>query len=203
MEAAMVQVADQIHRNLRQAVLDAGFAGSVLIGHSMGGALACLLAADPAIGAQGLVLLDASVPMPSQRKVATLQCMGNWLARTAREGRLSTQAAWILDQPNRTASFFHPREQGPARALIERRMAHSPVVEAAASIGGGVQWPIASALAKLRCPLWALAGDPGRLPVEDLRQARPDAQIQVVPKSGHFLHVFAAEAVQALIRSTW
>jgi len=203
MEAAMVQVADQIHRNVRQAVLDAGFAGSVLIGHSMGGALACLLAADPAIGAQGLVLLDASVPMPSQRKVATLQCMGNWLARTAREGRLSAQAAWILDQPNRTASFFHPREQGPARALIERRMAHSPVVEAAASIGGGVQWPIASALAKLRCPVWALAGDPGRLPVEDLRQARPDAQIQVVPKSGHFLHVFAAEAVQALIRSTW
>ena len=201
MDVAMAQVANQIHQHVRHAILQAGFAGSLLIGHSMGGALACLLAADPAIAAQGLVLLDSSVPMPPQRRVEALQRMGNWVARAVREGRLPAQAAWILDQPNRTDHFFHPREQGAARALIERRMAHSPVVEAAATLGGYVQWPTAAALEQLRCPLLALAGDPGRLPVAALRQARPDAVIQIIPKSGHFLHVFAAREVQELIKA--
>jgi pimeloyl-ACP methyl ester carboxylesterase len=201
MDAAMAQVANQIHQHVRHAILQAGFAGSLLIGHSMGGALACLLASDPAIAARGLVLLDSSVPMPSQRRVEALQRMGSWVARAAREGRLPAQAAWILDQPNRTDHFFHPSEQGAARALIERRMAHSPVVEAAATLGGYVQWPTAAALEQLRCPLLALAGDPGRLPVAALRQARPDAVIQIIPNSGHFLHVSADREVQDLIKA--
>jgi len=167
----------------------------------MGGALACLLAADPAIAARGLVLLDSSVPMPPQRRADTLKRMGRWVARAKAEGRIPAQAAWVLDQPARTEHFFNSTDQGPPRALIERRMAHAPVVEAAATLGGYVQWPTAAALEQLRCPLLALAGDPGRLPVAALRQARPDAVIQIIPNSGHFLHVFAAREVQDLIKA--
>jgi pimeloyl-ACP methyl ester carboxylesterase len=196
---AMAEVGDQIRLQVRQTILRAGFAGSLLIGHSMGGALACVLAADPAIAARGLVLLDSSVPMPPKRRTDTLVRMGEWIRRAQRDGRTAAQAAWVLDQPNRTDHFFHPSELGPLRERIERRMAHAPVVEAAATLGGYVQWPIDAALMQLRCPVLALAADPGRLPVEALRQARPDVTLKTINGCGHFVHVFAREQVRALL----
>mgnify|MGYP002631760601 FL=1 len=200
MAASMAEVAERILQHVRQSILRAGFAGSMLIGHSMGGAMACVLASDPAIAARGLVLLGSSVPMPTQRQADTLERMGQWIGRAVTEGRSAAQAAWVVDQPNRTEYFFDPSDQGPARALIERRMAHAPVVEAAAALGGYVQWPINEALQQLRCPVVAFAADQGRLPVEALRQARPDAAIHTIRHCGHFVHVFAAEQVRAALR---
>ena len=197
MASAMAGVGDAIRLQMRQTILQAGFAGSLLIGHSMGGALACVLAADPAIAARGLVLLDSSVPMPPKRRADALERMGGWIGRAVTEGRSTVQAAWVLDQPNRTDHFFHPQDQGPARALIERRMAHAPVVEAAATLGGYVQWPIDEALQQLHCPVLAFAGDPNRLPAAALRQLRPDATIETIQHCGHFVHVFAGERVRA------
>lgn len=197
MAPVMAAVGEEIRQHVRQVILQAGFAGSVLIGHSMGGGLACVLAADPEIAAQGLVLLDSSVPMPPQRRADTLVRMGQWIVRAVEEGRSAAQAAWVAEQPNRTDHFFHSSDRGPARALIERRMAHAPVVEAAAALGGYVQWPIDGALQQVRCPVLAFAADPGRLPVAALRQARPDATIQTIRQCGHFVHVFAGERVRA------
>jgi thiopurine S-methyltransferase len=197
MDAAAARVGEQILQRLRQTILDAGFTGSILIGHSMGGAMACLLAADPAIAAAGLVLIDASVPMPPQRRSEHLKRMGDWIARARREGRETVQRAWSADQPNRTGPFFHASDRGPARRLIERRMAQTPVVEAAAVLAGYVQWPIDAALQQLRCPILAFAADPARLSEAALRQARPDATVRAIRGSGHFLHVFAAEQLQA------
>lgn len=201
MDAAMAEVADRIHQRVRTTILQAGFTGSLLIGHSMGGALACLLAADPAIAAQGLVLLDSSVPMPPHRRADTLKRMSRWMAQAMAEGRSAAQAAWVLDQPDRTAHFFNPADQGPARALIERRMAHAPLVEAAATLGGYVQWPTNRALEQLRCPLLAIAGDPGRLPLDALREAKPTATLHTIRNCGHFLHVFAGQQVQDALQA--
>ncbi|MFN2168038.1 MAG: alpha/beta fold hydrolase [Anaerolineae bacterium] len=203
MAAGMAAVGQQIMRQVRETILDAGFAGSLLIGHSMGGAMACLLAADPVIAARGLVLLDSSVPMPPQRRSDNLERMGQWVARAIQEGRSAVQAAWVEEQPQRTHHFFASSDQGSERDLIERRMAHAPVVEAAATLGGYVQWPIDGALAAVRCPILAFAADPCRLPEEDLRSARPDATIHTISCSGHFLHVFAAEQVRAGLESWW
>jgi len=197
MDAAMAGVADGVLRRVRLAIVEAGFAGSLLIGHSMGGAMACLLAADPEIAAQGLVLLDSSVPMPSQRRADTLQRMGGWIARAAQDGRTAAQAAWADDQPARTAHFFNPQDQGPRWRLIERRMAHAPLVEAAAVLGGYVQWLTDVALQQVRCPVLALAADPARLPVAEFRQARPDADVHTTTGCGHFQHVFAPERIGA------
>lgn len=201
MRAAMAEVGDQIRLQVRQAILQADFAGSLLVGHSMGGALACVLAVGPAIAARGLVLLDSSVPMPPQRREDTLARMGPWIRRAQVEGRSAAQTAWVLDQPNRTDHFFHASELGPSRAEIVRRMAHAPVVEAAASLGGYVQWPIDAALMQLRCPVLAFAADPGRLPVEALRQARPDITLETIAGCGHFVHVFAGEQVRLQLQS--
>jgi pimeloyl-ACP methyl ester carboxylesterase len=38
MAAAMAKVADRIHQHVRSTILEAGFQGALLIGHSMGGA---------------------------------------------------------------------------------------------------------------------------------------------------------------------
>lgn len=195
MAAAMAKVADRIHQHVRSTILEACFQGALLIGHSMGGALACLLAADPAIAARGLVLLDSSVPMPPQRQADTLKRMGRRVSRAKAEGRIPAQAAWVLDQPARNEHFLNPTDQGPPRALIERRMAHAPVVETAATLGGYVQWPTHSALEQLSCPLLAIAGDPGRLPLDALRAAKPTATMQTIRNCGHFLHVFAGRQV--------
>lgn len=200
MAAAMAAVADRTLLQVRQLILQAGFADSLLIGHSMGGAMACLLATDPMIRARGLVLLDSSVPMPPRRQADTLERMTGWILRATAMGRSACQAAWVEDQPNRTDHFFHPRDQGSARALIERRMAHSPVVEAAAVLGGYAQWPIDEALLQVRCPMLAFAADPGRLPTETLRHARPDVTIETIPSCGHFLHVFAGQRVRERLK---
>ena len=93
MAASMAEVAERILQHVRQAILRAGFAGSMLIGHSMGGAMGCVLASDPAIAARGLVLLDSSVPMPPQRRADTLDRMGQWIGRAVTEGRTAAQAA--------------------------------------------------------------------------------------------------------------
>lgn len=200
---AMAAVGQLILQQVRQAVVDAGFAGSLLVGHSMGGAMACLLAADPVIAARGLVLLDSSVPMPPQRRIDNLERMGQWIGRAIQEGRSAAQAAWVEEQPQRTHHFFASGDQGRERELIERRMAHAPVVEAAATLGGYVQWPIDQALAAVPCPILAFAADPGRLPEAALRQACPDATIHTIRGCGHFLHVFAAEQVRARLESWW
>jgi len=201
MAAGIAFVGRQILQQVRQAIVDAGFVGSLLIGHSMGGAMACLLAADPVIAARGLVLLDSSVPMPPQRRSDNLERMGQWVARAIQEGRSAAQAAWVEEQPQRTNYFFASSDVGTERELIERRMAHAPVVEAAATLGGYVQWPIDEALAAVRCPILAFGADPGRLPETDLRRVRPDATIQTIHGCGHFLHVFAAEQVRAGLKS--
>jgi thiopurine S-methyltransferase len=201
LDAAMARVGETILEQVRQSILEAGFAGSILIGHSMGGAMACVLAADPALAARGLVLIDSSVPMPPQRRRDNLRSMGAWLLRCRREERSAVQRAWIDDQPSRTAAFFHADDRGPARHLIERRMAQAPVAEAAAALGGYVQWPIDAALQQLRCPVLALAADPARLDAAALRRARPDATIRAIRGSGHFLHVFAAERLRAELES--
>ena len=86
-----------------QAVVDGGFAGSLLIGHSMGGAMACLLAADPVIAARGLVLLDSSVPMPPERRSDNLERMGQW---------------WRPPQPS--AAMCSGRSMGPWRGCAAR-----------------------------------------------------------------------------------
>jgi pimeloyl-ACP methyl ester carboxylesterase len=51
-------------------------------------------------------------------------------------------------------------------------------------------------LEQLSCPLLAIAGDPGRLPLDALREAKPTAAVQKIHHTGHFLHVFAAQQVQ-------
>ncbi len=198
-DAAMRAVADDLVESVRRSIVDAGFVGSTLIGHSMGGALACVLAADPLLDVRRVILIDSSTPMPPERRSGLIDRMTGWIDRAASSGRLATQAGWIADCSNWVPDFFHLDDQGAARLRIERRFMFAPVVEAAMTIGGAVQWPIDESLATISCPIMAIAGNPGRLPVAALRAARPEAEIVEFDDVGHYPHVFAAERVRDLL----
>lgn len=196
-EKAMLAFADEVRERVRQAILDAGFKGATLIGHSLGGGMSCVLAADPSLEVRRVVLLDSSAPMPDDRRQHYVEQMLGWVDRAATGGRLVAQAGWIAQASSWVPEFFSLEDQGPTRLRIERRFLFSPVVEAAMMIGGAVQWPINESLASLDCEIHALAGDPGRMPVDTLREMRPDAGIETCEDTGHFVHQFAAERTRA------
>lgn len=192
-ENAMLAMADEVRERVRQAILDAGFKGATLIGHSLGGGLACVLAADPTLDIERVVLLDSSTPMLEDRRRHYVEQMIGWVDRAATGGRLVAQAGWIAQASSWIPDFFSLEDQGPSRLRIERRFMFSPVVEAAMMIGGAVQWPINESLSSLDCEIHALAGDPGRMPVDALREMRPDARIETCDDTGHYVHLFAAD----------
>lgn len=192
-EAAMRAFADDVLERVRRTILDAGFAGATLVGHSLGGGMSCVLAADPALAIRRVVLLDSSVPMMPDRRDGYLQQMLGWVDRAATGGRLVTQAGWIAEASSWIPDFFSLEDQGPIRLRIERRFMFAPVVEAAAMIGGAVQWPITESVASLGCEIHGLAGDPGRMPTESLQTLRPDAAIEICKGTGHYPHLFASD----------
>ena len=196
-EECMRAFADDVLEGVRQKILDAGFAGATLVGHSMGGGMSSVLAADPALAIKRLVLLDSSTPILPDRRDGYIQKMVEWVDRAVTASRLVAQAAWIAEASSWVPDFFSIEDQGPMRLTIERRFLFAPVVEAAMTIGGGVQWPINESLASLGCEIHGLAGNPGRMPVEALRELRSDAEVEICDGAGHYVHRFAAERTRA------
>ena len=193
--------ADRVLERVRRTILDAGFAGASLVGHSLGGGMACVLATDPDLSIDRVIMLDASVPMPDQLRCGYLTQMIPWVDRAAAVGRLATQAGWIAEASSWVPDFFSLEDQGESRLRIERRFMFAPVVEAALMIAGGVQWPISESVASITCPIFGLAGEAGRMPVEELRSVRPDARVDRCPATGHYPHVFAPELARTWLES--
>ncbi len=193
--------ADQVLERVRRTILDAGFAGASLVGHSLGGGMSCVLAADPALAIDRVVMLESSVPLPEKLRQTYLDQMIPWVDRAAEGGRLVTQARWIAEASSWVPDFFSLEDQGESRLRIERRFMFAPVVEAALMIAGGVQWPISKSVASITCPVFGLAGEAGRMPVEALRKIRPDARVDHCPGTGHYPHVFATELTRTWLES--
>ena len=158
--------------------------------------LSCLLATlvgSQLLSAQCDVLeLAAGAPGPKDTLGFSIAVQGG-IAVLGAPGDTST-----TDQVG-FALVFALDDQGPDRLRVEQRFMFAPIAEAAASIGGAVQWPIDESLAALSCPIRAIAGDPGRLPVDALKAMRPDVEIEVVDGVGHYPHLFATERVRDLI----
>ena len=187
------EFADGILDRVRTTIIDAEFVGATVIGHSLGGAMACVLAKDPDLAIRQIVLLDGNAPMLPEKCRDDLDRMLPWVDRAASGGRLLAQAGWIAEASSWVPDLFSLEDQGPARLHIERRFLFAPAVEAALTIAGGVQWPITESLESTDCPVHGLGGEHGRMPVEALVACRPDAKVERMAGTGHYPHLFQAE----------
>lgn len=199
MKSKLRVFSDKIITDVRNEIINSEFTSATLIGHSMGGAMACVLAADPALKIEKVILIDSSTPMPQDRMEATTAKMVYWISRAAQVGRIAAQSEWVADCPNWVPAFFNANDIGLGRELIEMRFNFTPVVEAAAAIAGGVQWPITESLQKLTCPVYALSCNPGRMPVAEMQKYRPDIPIEILPDVGHYPHIFKPQRLMELL----
>lgn len=176
----------------------------VLVGQSLGGNAALLVAAAHPDLVSALVLVEAGPDRPAQD---TPDIIAGWLD------------SWPLPFPDReaAATFFGggPAGDGWAATLT----ADPQEVIPAAEVDGGL-WPrfdrdtivaVISAAAErsywdewrqVRCPAHVVRGESGFVRDEEatrMRDLRPDIPITVIPGVGHDLHLEAPEELAALI----
>ena len=140
------------------------------------------------------------MPLSEERRDGYIEKMGAWITKAASQQRMLTQVGWIAECPEWVPDFFSPMNEGVYREFLERRFLFNPVPEAAATIGGAVQWPVNEALHALECPIQAIVDDPPRMSVEAMNKACPRAEIAICPDGGHYPHIFKANDVKNHLR---
>jgi len=152
----------------------------VLLGHSMGGVLSLMAAASGRLQPRAVINLDGSLP-PREETVAGQRLIRSWLDKPDFRERLRTMLR---------NAFFLPSERDARCETILQTMCSAPE-------------------AVLRAfPEQADALQPDRIggaaPRYDVRKAAnsiPQFHLEQIPDAGHFLHVYAANRVAAIVMS--
>lgn len=172
-----------------------------LAGYSMGGRIALDLALHPDARdrVERLLLVGASPGIASAGERAARRAADEALAeRIEQEGIEAFAAHWaglplFADQPPAVAAAAHAM-----------RLAQDPAGLAAAlrGLGTGVMEPLWDRLPELRIPVTLVVGERDakfRAIAERMRAALPDAELRVVPDTGHAVQLEAPAAVAALL----
>lgn len=164
----------------------------VLVGHSMGGKVAQLLASRRPRGLQGVVLVAPSPPSPTVIPDAQ---------RDAMSGAYATRESveWVLDNVL-TAS---PLDAAAREQAIADSLRGAPPAKAAWPAAGMLE-DIVAEVAAIDVPVAVIAGERDQVdPVDTLRaELLPriaGARLHVVPETGHLSPLEAPVALAALI----
>lgn len=178
-----------------QGVIDAlNLKDYVLVGHSMGGKVAQLMASRRPEGLAGLVLVAPSPPQPMRLPAEAREMMAQ--AYTSREAVEATIDNVLTAKPLRPAD----REQ-----VIEDSLRGAPQAKAA--------WPRATSLedisdkvGAIAVPTLVVAGEADRVDSVDLLKAEllsriPQADLHVLAGAGHLSMLEAPEELASMIGS--
>lgn len=161
----------------------------LLVGHSLGGAIAIELATRRPDGVAGVVALDTTIaPGPeTQRAWAEL------LAALAGPDFRAAARRMIA------ASYFLPCDDAARRERILDTMTAAPQHVMHDGFAGICAWPSAVAVAALRVPFLHVARSAGGTDHARLRQLCPAAMTARVVGAGHFVTLEVAEQVNPML----
>ena len=177
------------------------FADAVLVGHSLGGALALLLATRSDLQASGLILIDSSWPLSTERKKAYLALGASFLDPLEADPEAGVQdafARWATTSFRE--KFFLPDDEPNMVERIVQQASHRPVAANAKTLVGTAQIDISAALRQVHIPLLAVGSQKPFISIEDIRALCPAVEYRQVSKGGHFVMFFAPDELSAFVR---
>lgn len=185
----LAALADDAQRLIESLGLD----HYILVGHSMGGKVAQLLASRHPAGLAGLVLVAPSPPSPMSVPLAARQEMVN--AYDSRESILATV---------RQVLAANPLQPDDLETVVQDSLQGAPAAKAAWPLAAS-QEDISAQAALIRVPTFVISGekdqvDPPAVLQRELMARIPHATLHILPGVGHLSPLEAPGELSALIR---
>ncbi|MGO8839385.1 MAG: alpha/beta fold hydrolase [Limisphaerales bacterium] len=163
----------------------------VLLGHSMGGMLSLMAAAAGRLQPRAVINLDGSLP-PTEETLAGQKMIHGWLDEPDFRRRLALLLRKV---------FFLPSEHDPRCEAILQTMcsAPEPVLRFLPEQIGGLHPD--RILPKVTAPVLYVGC---AVPLFDSQKAAaviPHLRLEQIPDAGHFLHIYAADRLAAILKS--
>lgn len=162
----------------------------VVIGHSMGGAIALEWAAQEPEQLAAIAVLDTAVlPAPDV-----------WTGVQPLLARLRTPDYREAVQQFLADAFFLPTDNPERKAWITAGMLTTPQHVLASALEGIFAWDAATAMVRCRVPSLYIASTRPRGDIARIRQVWPHVVQGQVVSSGHFMQLEVPDQVHAMIR---
>lgn len=162
----------------------------VVIGHSMGGAVALELAAREPDLADAIVLLDSAVMPPA----AAWSGVGRVLEGLRSPNYRRSLRRFLAN------SFFIPTDDPVRRESVIDRMLETPQRMLVSAFEGIIDWDSAAAAAGCRVPVLYIGSQRPSADLARFAAACPQLAVEQVSGSGHFVQLQAPDRVAAMVK---
>lgn len=163
----------------------------VLLGHSMGGVLSLMAAASGRLRPRAVINLDGSLP-PTEKMLAGQQMIGRWLKEPDFRGRL----AGLL----REVFFLSFERDARCEAVLKTMCSAPEAVLRFLPEQVGELHP-EHILPRVTAPVLFVGSAVPRIDFKMAAAFIPHLRYERISDAGHFLHIYAADRVAALLEN--